>query len=159
MGGGLLSLVLAGCSAYSVRVGAAPASVDSAKESGLARLCVVRKTAIGAALTTPIRDNGLVVGATEGPSWFCWHAGPGLHTLTTEVSDAPALELDVLAGEERLIEHRVNIGQDELIDLGDAEPSAPAVASAEVGAMRHATLDGMNETATAPVRVVPGLTR
>ncbi|MBT9559367.1 MAG: hypothetical protein IV100_25285 [Myxococcales bacterium] len=159
MAGKLLALGIAGCSAYSVRLGAAPASVDAAQDAGLARLCVVRKTAIGAALTTPVRDNGLTVGATAGPSWFCWHAGPGLHTLTTEVSDAPALELDVLAGEERLIEHRVNIGQDQLIDRGDAEPSAPAVAAAELGATRYATLDGMNETATAPVLVVPGLKR
>ena len=45
-----------------------------------------------------LRDNGVLVGATEGRSHFCYLAGAGSHTLTTEVSDADDLSFDASPG-------------------------------------------------------------
>ncbi len=153
----LLPLFAAACSRYDVRLGDPPAEALTAPRAGLSRVCLARQAGVGALLTAPVRDNGLTVGATEGPSWFCWSAGPGFHTLTVEVSDAPPLEL-TLNGEERLIEHVIAVGEDRLVDHG-AVKNAPPAAEALAGVGRYATLDGMVEGASAPARVVPGLAR
>ncbi len=155
-------LAVTGCAGYTVHLSEPPPSLMAHDAPDLARVCLVRRTAIGAALVAPIRDNGLTVGATDGPSWFCWFAGAGLHTLTTEVSDAPALELRVLAGEDRLVEHEINLGQDALVELRvephEARPQdAMTLAAQLAGPRRYATIDGMATTATAPATVVPGL--
>lgn len=127
----LVAPLLAGCSGYAVASASAPLVPATAPApAGLAKVCVFRTSTIGAALTTPVRDNGRVVGATDGPGHFCYFAGPGHHTLTVEVSDAPAFAFEVAEGDVRYIEHEINIGRDALVPIGAAQ-AAELAASTE----------------------------
>ena len=111
----LAGLCCVSCSSYSVGfVAKDPLDVQAAVPSDQAIVCVVRTSLVGAALTLPIRDNGKLVGATEGPSHFCYRAGVGRHRLTVEVSDADAIELVVSGGDRHFVEHAVRFGSDEL---------------------------------------------
>jgi hypothetical protein len=86
----LLMLVGAGgCSRYWVAHPAAP-PIDALGRppSGLGQLCVVRPAWGASAVTLVVRDNGNLVGATHGPSYFCYFAEPGSHRILSEVSDA-----------------------------------------------------------------------
>jgi hypothetical protein len=51
--------------------------------AGLARVCVLRPESIAASVTFEVRDNGRLVGATRGASYFCYLAAPGLHEVTS----------------------------------------------------------------------------
>jgi hypothetical protein len=43
---------------------------------------VLRPQWIAAAVTAPVHDNGRLVGATRGPTYFCYAAQPGHHVIT-----------------------------------------------------------------------------
>jgi hypothetical protein len=86
-----------------------------------ALICVYRKSNLGSALTVAVRDNEQLVGATEGPSWFCYFAEPGRHFLSVEGSDADDLGLVALGGHRKFVELRINLGQDELVVTDDAD--------------------------------------
>ncbi len=90
---------------------------------GLGQVCVLRPHELGAALTSAVRDNGVLVGATEGTSYFCYFAEPGHHEISVEVSDADATVIELLPGQRAYLHHRINIGADELrwIDASTAE--------------------------------------
>jgi hypothetical protein len=81
-------------------------------------------------LTTPIWDNGVLVGATQGPSHFCYTAAPGEHLLTTEVSDADPLRFDARAGARYFFAHRIEIGQDSIVPI-EAEEAIRVAASTD----------------------------
>ncbi len=85
----LLFLVGAGgCSRYFVGHPTAP-PIDALGRppAGLAQLCVVRPSWGAAAVTLVVHDNGGLVGATHGPSYFCYFAEPGSHRIVSEISD------------------------------------------------------------------------
>jgi hypothetical protein len=127
----LVSLCCVSCSSYSVGfVANDPLDVQAAVPPEHGLVCVVRTSLVGAALTLPIRDNGKLVGATEGPSHFCYRAGVGRHRLTVEVSDADAIELAVSGGDRHFVEHAVRFGSDELLVL-NAEQGLAAVTKSE----------------------------
>jgi hypothetical protein len=120
--GAVLGLVVVGCSAYGVEpTTVPPLRPESSPPEGTALVCVLRGGGVGAGLTTPLRDNGVLVGATEGRSHFCYLAGAGSHTLTTEVSDADDLSFDASPGARYFFEHRIHVGQDELVRIEEAE--------------------------------------
>jgi hypothetical protein len=51
--------------------------------SGFARVCVIRPSLVGSAITMELRDNGRLVGATRGGTYACWLAPPGEHQITS----------------------------------------------------------------------------
>ncbi len=51
--------------------------------AGVARVCVIRPERAAASVTMEVRDNGRLVGATRGTSYFCWLAAPGEHQITS----------------------------------------------------------------------------
>jgi hypothetical protein len=149
---------LSACSSYSLREPeVVPIEPFGRVPQGVAQVCVVRPHNLGGLLTTTFRDNGVLVGATRGPSFFCYYAAPGRHALVPDGGDAPIATFEARAGERRFLHHAVNIGEDELLwtDPAAAEsflsecdylvleevapgertpaarPFAPAVASAE----------------------------
>ena len=86
-----LALLLAACSPYSL---AAPPSDPTgvtqpftAYLDGMASICMIRTSLVAQAVTFVVRDNDIVVGATRGPSWFCYRAEPGPHNITIASED------------------------------------------------------------------------
>jgi len=45
---------------------------------------VIRTAHVGFAVIFPVRDNDALVGATRGPTYFCYLAEPGEHALVIE---------------------------------------------------------------------------
>lgn len=112
------TLLSAACTGYTVaRPLDVPAEALGPPPLGLAKICVFRGSWIGFALTIPVRDNGELVGATIGKGHFCYHATPGRHTITVEVSDAAPLVLFAEVGGLHYVEHSINVGVDSLADI------------------------------------------
>lgn len=53
----------------------------------LAEICVLRPHLLASGVTFAVRDNGRLVGATRGASYFCYWAQPGRHRITSEADD------------------------------------------------------------------------
>lgn len=93
----LLALAAA-CSPYSL--GAAPDNPELATQpftsylDGMASVCVVRTARIALAVTVVVHDNDVLVGATRGPTWFCYRAQPGRHHIVMTSEDG-AQQFDV----------------------------------------------------------------
>jgi hypothetical protein len=80
----LCCAALAGCASYHlVEPSVPPVDVASAPPAGLARVCVLRPSSEVAAVPFAVRDNDQLVGATRGASYFCYHAEPGDHHITS----------------------------------------------------------------------------
>lgn len=61
---------------------AAPAA-EPAPPKGSAQVCVLRPQSLAGDVTMEVKDNGRVVGATRGSSYFCYLAAPGEHQITS----------------------------------------------------------------------------
>ena len=83
--------------------------------TGMAQVCVVRPPGRGQLLPTTFRDNGVTVGMTRGPSFFCYFAAPGQHRITPGASDAAIATLDVTPGRRYILRHQANVGQEEML--------------------------------------------
>jgi hypothetical protein len=112
-----LAIFITGCGASYELSEATRAPVDAfgSAPSDKALVCVLRPSELGSALTVAVSDNGQVVGATRGPSYFCYLSEPGYHQLSVDGSDADDVELVTLAGQRHYLELRINFGQDELV--------------------------------------------
>ena len=80
-----LALSLSACTTYDVAEVKRPDAHAVAPD--VAEVCVVRPHVMGALVPSVVRDNGVLVGATEGPSMFCWAALPGSHAIVIEGGD------------------------------------------------------------------------
>lgn len=84
-------LVLAACSPY--QLGPPPADPFAVTRpftgyiDAMATVCVVRTARLAMAVTFLVHDNDLLVGATRGPTWFCWRAEPGRHRIVVTSED------------------------------------------------------------------------
>ena len=79
---------------------------------GLAQICIIRPHTWAMLDTVPIEDNGRLVGATRGPSYFCYAAQPGVHRIElVEYKPRPTLELKVAAGQRSYVHLHVGIGR------------------------------------------------
>ncbi len=138
-------LLLFGCSGYSVTHASRPL-VDAlaAPPARLAKICIFRDSLIGSVLTTPIFDNGEIVGATRGPGHFCYYGTEGLHTLTTKVSDAAAFTIRVDAGRAYFVEHSINVGTDQLFGIDEARARLLADRT------RYASIEAASEETPVP---------
>lgn len=112
-----LATVLAACSSYEHRPLAAPPDELTAVPAGAATICVYRPHHVAALVPAVVHDNGRLVGMTRGPSYFCYLAEPGPHTLVTRYGDDIDAELGtddhaaatavVAPGERRYLHHDV----------------------------------------------------
>jgi hypothetical protein len=70
----------------------------AAAPEGASEVCVLRTSVLAAAVAFPTRDNGVLVGATKGPTNFCYFAGVGHHEITIEADDVEVATLFVEPG-------------------------------------------------------------
>jgi hypothetical protein len=84
-----LVAVVAACSPYSISGGTTPAMMafgPSRPEVGT--VCVIRSSVMARAVTFVVHDNGTLVGATKGDSYFCYEAAPGEHGIVSDTFDS-----------------------------------------------------------------------
>lgn len=105
----LLPFVLAwGCSSYGfTEPKAPPIAAFGQPPPGFAQVCVLRPHLSAAAVTFVVRDNGRLVGATRGASYFCYYAQPGRHRVTSEADDVQEANVVALAGARYFLHQRV----------------------------------------------------
>ncbi|APR79066.1 Hypothetical protein A7982_04413 [Minicystis rosea] len=96
-----------GCSRYTLAQPDVPTSpfVSPPPDSG--RICVFRTSVLAQAVTFPVHDNGVLVGATRGPSSFCYLAAPGHHVITTDADEPEHAEIVVERGGHYFLEQHV----------------------------------------------------
>lgn len=101
-------LLLLGCSSYKLQEAKNPA-LEPWGESpeGAARICIVRTSVLAQAVAFPTRDNGKLVGATRGPSHFCYLAEPGPHEIEVEADSKARIALHAVAGRTYFVEQEV----------------------------------------------------
>jgi hypothetical protein len=146
----LVLVLLAACSQYDLAHPRTPPVHAFAAPPGThGQVCVFRPHSLGSAVTSTFRDNGALVGATRGPTYFCYLAEPGIHHLTVDGGDAPARTMVIRAGDARYLHHEINIGTDDLrpIDLATAQRFASVCEYAVIS-------EGPD--APGPVPVAPG---
>ena len=119
----LAALLLGGCMRSDLLFpDLAPIDPLAAPVYGMAQICVVRPHTWAMARTMFFHDNGNVVGATRGPSYFCYAAQPGVHRLEVlDGSPPPAVEFAAAAGQRLFFHHRVGIGHDRLTLMTEEE--------------------------------------
>ncbi len=130
-----VSTVSSGCSGYHMqRTAAAPSAVSSPPPAGLSTICVFRPHGLGTSVIAAVSDNGTIVGATDGSSYFCYLAEPGPHRI--RVSDAPKLALHAKQGKRYYLMHDLNIGADSVtrITRGTAEALSAWCSEVELSA-------------------------
>lgn len=104
-----LPILVLACSSYATAPPVSPVpAADAPPPPDLARVCVVRTSHLAAAVAFPTRDNGVLVGATKGPTHFCYFAAPGEHVLTMSADDEATATLGAEAGREYFLEQRVD---------------------------------------------------
>jgi hypothetical protein len=72
-----------------------------------ARVCVIRTSQLAQAIAFPTKDNGALVGATKGPTFFCYRAEPGEHTLAIETEAPTSVELRAEGGKSYYLHQKV----------------------------------------------------
>lgn len=82
-------VVSSGCAQpHETRVGQTPALAELGPvPAGSAQVCVVRPATMAAQVSMPVRDNGRLVGATRGTTFFCYLASAGEHQITSTDDD------------------------------------------------------------------------
>lgn len=94
----LAALALAGCSSYRLSEPLSPASPFQDPPRDRAQICVFRTSVLAQAVTFPVRDNGVLVGATRGPSHFCYLAEPGRHAIIVEADEPEHAQIEARPG-------------------------------------------------------------
>lgn len=69
----------------------APAPRTAAVGRDVAEVCVLRPEPTASTTTFQVRDNGRLVGATRGESYFCYLAATGRHQITGDDDTGPLL--------------------------------------------------------------------
>jgi hypothetical protein len=104
-----------GCLGYQLESTTTAPSAFSRPSEKSGKICVFRPHGLGTSVVAPVSDNGAIVGATEGSSYFCYLAEPGSHRIRT--GDAPPLVFDVEEHREYYVAHDLNVGKDGLIRI------------------------------------------
>lgn len=120
-----LLLSMGGCAHYRITA-PDPPPLDALGEPpyGLGQICVLRPHSLGALVTIPVRDNGHLVGATRGPSYFCYLVQPGFHDVTSDSGNVARLGLNIAPGARLYLQQVINVGPDELIALDEERAAA-----------------------------------
>lgn len=95
-----LLIASAGCNSYQLRKpDVPPLDAFGGVAGDLAQVCVMRPHWVAWAVTAEVRDNGELVGATRGDTYFCYLVRPGHHRIESETVDATErAELDAAPG-------------------------------------------------------------
>lgn len=82
-------LTATGCSPYSFAQPKVPpiAPFGPVARTDVATVCVVRPSHFALLVTFLVRDDGQLVGATRGESYFCYLAQPGAHEIVSTTGD------------------------------------------------------------------------
>jgi hypothetical protein len=102
-------LSLAACTSYKLSSPKSGALQPMAMPpTSLAKVCVVRTSVLALAVTFPTHDNGVLVGATRGPTHFCYLAEPGEHEITIEADETETAKLKAEAGKSYFLKQEVD---------------------------------------------------
>lgn len=105
----IASFAMAGCTSW--KLDAPPAGTvmpSGAIPSGYARVCVVRTSVLALAVPFPTHDDGVLVGATRGPSFFCYLAAPGEHEIAIDADETEHARLTAQAGASYVLKEEVD---------------------------------------------------
>lgn len=98
-----------GCGGYRL---SAPAKVAyhraTPPPADAAKVCVLRTTVLANAVTFAVRDNGTLVGATRGPTHFCYEAEPGDHLLEVDGDEVVKTSLRAEAGRSYYLHQKID---------------------------------------------------
>jgi hypothetical protein len=84
-----LLLLVAACSSYTLKEPRTPpVAAFGPARTDVATVCVIRPSHYALGVTFVVHDNGQLVGATRGESYFCYEAEPGDHRITSGTGDA-----------------------------------------------------------------------
>lgn len=92
------ALFVGGCYSYGLRKPAAPPVDAFAALDGAGQICVLRPHWHAAAVTAVVHDDGRLVGATRGPTYFCYAASPGHHFIDSKADTVEDATVDVEPG-------------------------------------------------------------
>jgi hypothetical protein len=95
----LLAVTAAACSSY--RLAEPQAAVlhpFTPIPTDFARVCVIRTSRLAASQPFPTLDNGVLVGATKGRTFFCYQAEPGEHLLRMQADEPTEEKLYAVGG-------------------------------------------------------------
>jgi len=94
-----LAVTAAACSPYRISEPRAEVLHPFAPiPNDFARVCVIRTSRLAQAVPFPTLDNGALVGATKGPTFFCYKAEPGEHTLRIQTDEPTVVNLHAEGG-------------------------------------------------------------
>ncbi len=132
-------VLLAGCAGYQV----VPTTVSldqalSAPAPTVSKICIVRPQTRVLASTAVVRDNGQLVGATDGESYFCYAAQPGQHHIVA-VADRQSgfVDAEPKPGETLYLRQTVTSGNETTISWGELSVDQ---ARQEAAPLRYVTL-------------------
>jgi hypothetical protein len=102
-------LLVAGCTSWKLAQPAAATVMPfDAAPPAAARVCVVRTSILALAVTFPTHDDGVLVGATRGQSFFCYLAEPGEHEIAIDADETEHAHLTAKAGESYFLKEEVD---------------------------------------------------
>ncbi|MBI4701055.1 MAG: hypothetical protein HY744_07845 [Deltaproteobacteria bacterium] len=118
---GALALLVGACGGFAVtHPKQPPLDPFGQPPATYAQVCVVRPAHIGAPLVFPVRDNGTLVGATRGPSYFCYLAGVGHHSITVEGAEPGEVRLTAQPVRRYFIEHEIAGNRRRLVAIDES---------------------------------------
>ena len=71
---------------------------------------MIRTSHLAQAVAFATLDNGTLVGATKGPTFFCYKAEPGEHTLRIEADEPTTVKLQAVGGRSYYLHEKVPFG-------------------------------------------------
>lgn len=104
----LASLAAAGCTNWKFSEPEHPQGPFDAFPPDRAQICVFRQSFLAQAVTFPVHDNGVLVGATRGRSHFCYLAAPGRHVLAIKADKVARAEIIAEPGGRYYLEQEVD---------------------------------------------------
>lgn len=106
-----------GCSHYKLREVDAPMNPFGDAHNGLAKVCTIKTTNVAGAVTFVSWDNGTLVGATRGPTHFCYWAEPGEHDVFVDSNGTSHTHYRAEAGKSYFLHEKVRFFGSPLAEL------------------------------------------
>jgi hypothetical protein len=108
----LLAVATVACSAYRIAEPRGEVLHPFAPiPEDFARVCMIRTSRLAQAVAFTTLDNGALVGATKGPTFFCYKAEPGEHTLRIEADEPTTVKLHAEGGRSYYIHEKVPVAR------------------------------------------------
>ena len=140
-----LSLCAVACSSYAIRQ--QPPGEVAWRPPDAAEICVYRPHRVAMLVPAVVHDNGTLVGMTRGPSYFCYLAEPGHHTIVSRYGDdvdarvgmdaSTQTTVEAAPGERYYLHHDVS----RVFRLGVQWEADPDRAERKMASCNHVELD------------------